>query len=1109
MTLISEDYLFEVIKDYFKKNGVSDIQKESYNYLITNTIQQIINEDPVIKIPIKQNQYFMIEITDVIIDNPYIIEENRKIRYITPNEARLRDLTYDAPISLNITEKLVNILDNKEEILEVKYHNKIIIGRLPIMLQSIKCNLFNKTESEKIKAGECKFDSGGYFIIRGKERVLVSQERMNYNSIHVFKQKKSSKYTYIADIRSMSEETGHSILIQAKISNNNEFLFSIPYINQDIPIGIIFKAFGYTETKQLYKILNRNQYNKDIIDEIIKNSFFIKTKEDALNYIGKFAMHTISKEKRYDYTIQILENELLPHLGICSTNKEKALFLSLMFQKLVNTYLGKRNIDDRDHISNKRCEMAGVLIADIFRALYKRFVRSITPHLQKRQDVLIAISRINTITQGLSHCFATGNWAVYKNSYVRKGVSQILNRLSYIGTLSHLRRLLIPIGKEGKNTDIRQIHNSQYGYVCPAETPEGHSAGIVKNFSLMIKISNKISSIEIKNILLKDTRIILLHNLKENEYFKYYKIMLNGVWIGSIENEEEFIEHLRLKRKNKILPLQVSISLNIIDREVLIFSDEGRMLRPLLTVNKHGDLNLTQNDNVNWDELVQNNKIEYLDSYEIENMTVAMYEKELSSIYDYNYCEIHPSLVFSVCASVIPYPDHTQSPRNTYISAMCKQGMGLYATSNNVRSDTIVHVLQYPQKPAMFTHMAENMNMNTMASGINAIVAIMCYGGYNQEDSVIINEDAINRGLFRSFAYRTIVTEERKKSTNIFETICLPNKDIQKNHLNYQKLDENGIVQIGEIIEKGDVIVGKVTHHISKNGEEKLTDCSLTVKNNECGIVDKVYISTTPSGYKMIKIKMRRYKIPEMGDKFVSREAQKGTCGIVLKQADMPFTQDGVTPDIIINPHCIPSRMTINQLLECIGAKSTVINGKFKYCTAFSKHSTNIIDNLKDELKSCGFNKHGNEVMISGVSGKILKSDIFIGPVYYKRLKHLVSEKIHARDYGSVQCLTRQPLEGRSRDGGLRFGEMERDCMISHGVTRFLKERLFDMSDPYNILLCSNCGQISTNKNECHICKNENIFSTNIPYACKLLFQELIAIGIKINLIPKYNKICY
>ena len=933
MTLISEDYLLEIIRNYFSKNGVSDIQIESYNYFLTNTIYNIINEEPIIKTLIKKNQYHIIEIKDVIVDKPYVIEEDRSIRFITPNEARLRDLTYDAPICLNIVEKIVEINQNgKENILEINYHNKIIIGRLPIMIKCVNCNLFNKSKKDVIKSGECKYDDGGYFIIRGKERVLVSQERMNYNYIYVFKQKKNSKYKYVSEIRSMSEETGHSILIQAKISKYEKFSYSLPYIKEDIPIGITLKAMGYLDHNDISLLLNKNEDNKHIIENIIKDSYFIKTQEEALNYIGKFSLHTIAKEKRIEYAKQILENELFPHLGICSSNKEKALFLSLMFQKLVNTYLGKRQIDDRDHISNKRCEMSGVLVADIFRFLYKRFIRSIIPYLQKRQDIKTAIDRVNTISQGLRHCFATGNWAVYQNSsskqFIKKGVSQILNRLSYSGTLSHLRRLLIPIGKEGKNTKIRQIHNSQYGFICPAETPEGHSAGIVKNFSMMIKISNKVSSIEIKNIILNNDKIILLDNLEKESYFDLYKIILNGIWIGSIIDEQTFIKNIRQQRRNGILPFQISISYNVIDKEILIFSDEGRMLRPLLTVNNSGQLNLKQTDNVNWDELVDTNKIEYLDSYEIENMTVAMYDKELSSIYDYDYCEIHPSLIFSVCASVIPYPDHTQSPRNTYISAMSKQGMSLYATSNNVRCDTIVHVLQYPQKPAIFTHMAENMNMNKMASGINAIVAIMCYGGYNQEDSVIINEDAINRGLFRSFAYRTIVTEERKKGTNVFENICLPTKDVQKSNLNYQKLDKNGIVQIGEIIEKGDVIVGKVIHQTLKDGSEKFTDCSLTVKNNECGIVDKVYISTTPSGYKIIKIRMRLYKIPEMGDKFVSREAQKGTCGIVLKQADMPYTQDGITPDIIINPHCIPSRMTINQLLESIGAKSTVINGK-------------------------------------------------------------------------------------------------------------------------------------------------------------------------------------
>ena len=1108
-TTIPEKYLFGLLKDYFKQNDVSQIQKRSYNYLITHDLQRIIDEESEIEIEIKKNIYYKVYFKDVFIDNPYIIEEDRSIRHITPNEARLRNLTYNSPISINITTQIVDKNNkNEEHILEQKNYNKVSIGRIPIMLQSYKCNLYNKTKKELVKAGECENDNGGYFIIKGKERVLVSQERIDYNTIHIFSQKKNSKFKYVAEIRSMSEETSHSVLLQAKMDDNDDLFFSLPYITQNIPIGIIFKGLGLLDKDSIINLLGgENKDNIFILNKVIKKSYFVNTKEESLEYIGKFAMHIISKEKRTKYAEQILTNELLPHLGFTISKKELLLFLSLMVKKIINTRLGSRIIEDRDHISNKRCEVSGVLIGDMFRSLYKRFIRSIIPHLEKRQNIKIAIDRTKNITHGLQHCFATGNWGIKKDSYMRKGVSQILNRLSYSGFISHLLRLVIPIGKEGKNTKIRQIHNSQYGFICPSETPEGHASGIVKNMSLLTRVSNNIPTVEIKNIIEKIDNIILIKNLDFNVLQEYYKILVNGNWIGITLEWKNTLKTLKDIRINYLLHKDISISYDNSDKEIRIYSDAGRLLRPLLTLTDNV-LNLKDSDNIDWNELVKSNKIQYLDSYEIENQVIAMYENELNqnNEYRYDYCEIHPSTIFSVCANIIPYPEHTQSPRNTYQAAMGKQALGVYATSNEVRSDTTVHMLNYPQKPIVYTEASDNLNMNKMPYGINAIVAIASYTGFNQEDSVIINQSAIDRGFFRSIVYKNINVEERKKNSNSFDHICLPKIDIRKKNYNYQKLDSDGIIKIGEIVEERDIIVGLINSTVKKNGEEIQEDYSVTVKKNEVGIVDKVFITTTPDGYKLVKVKIRNLRIPEIGDKFASRHAQKGTCGMVFSQEDMPSTQDGITPDIIINPHCIPSRMTINFLLESLGGKSSVMNNSFRDCTAFSQNSINILSELESELAKFKYNKHGNEQMFCGFTGEKLKADIFLGPVYYQRLKHLVKDKIHARDFGSVQCLTRQPLEGRSRNGGLRFGEMERDCMISHGVSRFLKERLYDMSDPYNIILCKDCGQMCSNNIQCHVCQNDRLYNTQIPYACKLLFQELLAIGLKIELIPSFCK---
>ncbi len=853
---------------------------------------------------------------------------------------------------------------------------------------------------------------------------------------------------------------------------------NLPHLKDNIPIGILLSAYGYDDNYIIENINEKYSYS------IIKQKFNM-TQEDCKKYIIKSAIQLIPNEEKDIFIEKLLYNNIFPHLNEMNNNKLYGEYIIYMIKLLIKTSEGEIEPDDRDHISNKRCETSGILVHDILRSLWKKLLKNLENLLQKRQDIMLMLNRTNSISQGIKQCFATGNWSIFKNTYVRTGVSQILNRLSYSGTLSHLKRLVIPVGKEGKNTKIRQIHSSQLGYVCPVETPEGHSAGVVKNFSLLTCVSEFISNVEVLNS---------LQPILEKYTTGDYTILLNGIIIGRTNNKKEVLIELKQHRENNFIDKFVSISYNDIVKEIRIYSDYGRLIRPLLNTK-----NLITKEDIykySWEELVRQNKIIYLDSYEIENAYVSMFLKDITE--EHNYCEIHPSMILSVCSSIIPYPDHTQSPRNTYQSAMGKQAIGLYCTSNNVRCDTVVNHLIHPQKPLVYTKPSELMNMCDMGSGVNAIVAICCYTGFNQEDSVIINKSAIDRGLFRSYVYKTITVSEKKINNSSKEQIEIPKLDIRFKSNCYSKLDKDGIIKVGQKIEIGDVIVGKVLH-TNKNDIETQKDISICIKAGETGTIDKIYITNT-DGYKLIKIKIRSLRIPEVGDKFASREAQKGTCGMIFPQYDMPFTKDGIIPDMIINPHCIPSRMTINQLLECIGSKSGVIKGKFRDSTPFSDNSTDIIEYLQKELKECGFNQDGNEWMYNGFTGEKFKTQIFIGPTYYQRLKHLVKDKIHARSRGNVQSLTRQPLEGRSRDGGLRFGEMERDCMISHGVSHFLKERLYDMSDPYVINVCRDCKEIIAGcDNRCHICKKFNVEQKKIPYASKLIFQELMAIGIKLH----------
>lgn len=1958
---IDEEHTWKIIENFFKKKGLVDLQIEHFDHYINRGIQEVINEEAGITICPQKGQRYEIQFGEVTVSPPGIIEDDRSLKIIYPQEARRRDLNYDAAICCDIIETLYDEDENGvEKITEQTVHRRITIGRTPIMLRSDRCNLSKMTKKERISAGECEYDSGGYFIIRGNERVLVAQLRANHNQVMVLKQKEGEKYSHIAEIRSMSEETGHSVQLNAMIGNDDRtIMFSLPYIKELIPVGVVFKALGFISDKDISQFISIDSTKaKKYIRLILRDSFFIKTQDEALAYIGEYSMHTIPKDKRLVYAKQVCETEIFPHMGVGSTNKEIAIMLGYIINQLLSTHIGLRDPDDRDNYANKRIETSGILCTELFRTLFKRFVNTIKLQLEKKKfrlDALPIIRKNNSITQGLKHCFpagtmismsngtsipienlseeggelvmgwngngivsskqtglmkqgikdtikltfqdgrilictpdhrilildqltqkptwieaaniplnsriitgldlpedskdsednlswfmetswldrsnklvnikwsintpeernktlalariigyiiadadghlckirkqggsvcmeniidvktfiadyklvtgktpvytnrisnklgknytinlrtelthilhsikgicsgkkttqpstlpdfiidpkcpksvvreflgglfggnghcpqldvrkdqrtcmtevtfswstdikyidnlertfkyictlldkvgvkgthindtyrpssnqkdrlvyrlhtkantdfskyvgfrycshkayklaiatsywrmeenikkqhsfivdrvnqlklenqkltlktvldkareelknkecilneyyslsntkdinkrleqarttelkylqkkygvpdakeyiedlgvlkwfegeyvnnrdseelpyftmklmdirkdiprmvydievkeshsflahglvvhncfSTGNWGVQKNAYIRTGVSQVMSRLTYGATLSHTRRIVIPIGKEGKNAKIRQIHPSQFGFICPAETPEGQSSGIVLNFSLLARVTKKIPTAIVKEVLEENKNIIQIQDLNLAHIKDSSHVFLNGILIGMTQDPDSLVEDIIQLRRTRRLDPDVSVTYDMVDEIVKIYCDAGRGSRPLFTVGEEG-LNIKKSSGYKWDKLVKKNLIEYIDTSEIENYVISMVPENIAK-WKNDYCEIHPAMMQGVMANIIPFPDHSPSPRNCYqcldleepvvmadgtlkkikdikvndkvitvnpvtlsqsittvthhyikenekkifklttetgrnitctedhrilthkgweeakdaetvcvvptqtvysendtkeysyslpninknlknkhkeelsnlglfplkskytstlarmvgfllssgttsisngipqiqltfssisgrkmfeqdvsnlgikisvsnvencakqvmynnslaslliglthvytkdkyspmidwiingsklvkreflagfqggaggkirynngfkldpiiqtvetqyittleffinqlrclfkefgiqctgpavgpngISlffssetdnlikyfenigwrynqhsytesmtaceyfryckyqtnnaltypqwlktvvvkgsvifvnieskvyqpdgmicditikspnhsfiagdslcvhncSMGKQALGIYALSHQQRTDTIAYVLDYPQKPIVGTKPGKFMGFNDMPSGINAIVAIMSYTGFNQEDSVIMSQSAIDRGLFRVTSYRTITETEKKGGMYTFETIGIPpvsssglkqgtNGYFRRKNGNYSLLDNRGVVRKGLTVKKGDCIIGKIITNTDKStGIETKSDCSVFVKHGEEGIIDTVDVTTTPNGYTMVKVKIRQQRIPEIGDKFASRAAQKGTCGAVYRQEDMPFNSDGIVPDIIINPHCIPSRMTVNQLMECVLGKACAINGSYGDATPFTSSSTNnAAERICKMLADAGM-KSGNscdrtgwETMYNGMTGEQVKAKVFMGPTYYQRLKHMVSDKMHARAQGHVTTLTRQPLEGRSRDGGLRFG---------------------------------------------------------------------------------------
>lgn len=899
-----EKHLFEkILPTLFNDSGfIANIQLNSFNNFLEHRLQKIIEEDHMLQVDVDKTHYIKVRFGQVYVDFPYIIDNKRDIKYISPHEARIRELTYSSCVSVDLQMESYK----NHQLMDTTNYSKILIARIPMMVRSKKCNLSRFDYQE-----ECKYDPGGYFIIKGKERVLISQERGNLNQIYVYKNKLGNKYNIYAELRAISEENGHSVLIQMKLSRQlYKIVLGTSFFQQDIDIIYILKYYECTGNDLFifFKELCAHNSTIKIFIHVLSDKLSTITLEDSIQYLCENLVHSIMKEMKEQYIEQIMTNDIFLNLGISSTKSQKRLFLLIMMKKLFLTMADIRTEDDRDHLINKRFESAGYLVSELFRSLYKRSLRLIEQQLSKKQDLLVAINRINIITQGIKSCFSTGNWGIPKSNYIRCGVSQILSRLSYNSTLSHLRRILIPIGKEGKNSKIRQIHCSQFGFICANETPEGSSAGIVKSFTLFSIISNKVDPCWIRNLL--EDHFVEYYTPPNTEVIDIAKndtnIFLNGTWIGVSNKPLNFLKLFHEFRRSKIIPFSVTISYCPIENIIQIYSDDGRMMRPLWNLTHFTKMELENrlsDDKISWESLYNEGYIVYLDANEIEYAYISMYLHETTE--KHNYCEIHPSFIFGVCVNLIPYVDHIQAPRITYQSAMSKQAIGLYCANAQYRSDTVTHVLSYPEKPIVQTHLSELMHYDKMASGMNAIVAVGCYGGYNQEDSVIINRAAVDRGLFRSFTYKTMMIEERKRGSYSSEMIELPEDSIRNKLYNYDKLDSRGIIKVGAYVGTNDVVVGKIIHNLKKstNSISRL-DNSVVIKNGEEGYIDSIFESVTPDGYNMIKIKIRSQKIPEMGDKFAARSAQKGIVGLIMNQEDMPFSQEGIVPDIIINPHC-------------------------------------------------------------------------------------------------------------------------------------------------------------------------------------------------------------
>jgi len=1092
--LLSENDHWDLMKSFFHEEGLVKQHLDSYNDFTRNTLQQIIDEIGGITIEVP-NHVYDIKFGAIEIGDPRVVEVDGTVREVYPREARIRNLTYSAPLYLEIE------LDDEGR----ETYERVNIGDLPIMVKSNLCLLSRHTEDELVKLGEDPKEVGGYFIVNGSERVIVSLEDLAPNRVLVETDNRGARPVYKGKV--FSTTVGFRARIEASLKANGEMNVTIPGVPVPVPLVILMRALGVETDREVAEMVS---LNPDILNELetsFREGASVQTVEDAVLFIGNRVAFGQVKDFRIKRAETILDRNLLPHIGREPEDRfDKAVFLGEMASRIIELKLGQRSEDDKDHLRNKRIKLAGPLLAELFRSAFWSLYRDMRYQFRRmstrRKGVLISAAvRPGIITSRIQHALATGNWR-----RGRVGMTQLLDRTNTLSTLSHLRRLQSPLSRSQPNFEARDLHSTHWGRLCPNETPEGANCGLVKNLALMSSVSVGTDSEKIKRTL-EFMGVIRSKDVDEQLRHTGTKIFVEGYLLGYTTTPDILTNTFREMRRKGEISGEANIVYYRNYNEIYVNCDEGRIRRPLVVCEdgkpllKQRYIRNIRQDRWAWSDLVREGIIEYLDADEEENAYIAIDQEALTS--EHSHVEVCPYTILGVGSSIIPYAEHNQSPRNTYQAAMAKQAPGVYVLNYRDRTDTRGHLLHYPQKPLVATKPMDVIGYNERPAGQNFVIAILSSIGYNMEDAIIFNKSAVQRGLGNSSFFRIYKAECKQYLGGSKDRLTIPEAGIRGYHGAdaYRQLESDGLIASEGEVRGGDILIGKTSpprfmeeyRGLEVRGPQ-LRDTSVGVRPNEVGVVDSVFITKDIEGSQLVKVKVRSNRIPELGDKFVSRHGQKGVIGMLVPQEDMPFSTTGVIPDIIMNPHAYPSRMTVGQFIEAIGGKSAAIRGEIVDGTPFANEEPKT---LQQHLIDFGLQPGGREILYDGMSGKRFEAEIFLGVAFYQKLHHMVVDKIHARARGQVQMLTRQPTEGRARGGGLRFGEMERDCLVGHGAAMLLKDRLLEESDAYTIYVCERCGRqgyydIRQRKYVCPTCEGKgDIEPVTVSYAFKLLLQEM------------------
>ena len=1233
----------------------------------------------------------------VYFGKPVIYDDDRE-HYMLPNEARLRNMTYGTTIHYDIDVVFKIAVPDTESGSGTRVEvttatlERILLGRFPIMIQSNHCILHGLEPKARFYMGECKNDYGGYFIIDGKEKTIISQEKFADNMLYIRENNEDNVYTHAADVRTVSEDASKPertlsvrIVAPTTLLTNKQIVVNIPNVRSPVPLFIVMRALGVISDREILEfcLLDLDEH-AELLDHFIPsihdaNKIF--TQEGAIKFIA-----TLTKSKTIPQVHDILMNYFLPQVG--ETNYiQKAYYLGNMVYKLLRVSLKIDPPTDRDSFKFKRVELSGTLIYDLFKeyyALQQQHIRLAMDREyfkdpKKYEKNFIGLVQMNyqeffrerIVESGFKKAFK-GNWGATEHTK-RIGVIQDLNRLSYNSFLSHLRKINLPMDSSAKIVKPRMLHGSQWGMIDPVDSPDGANIGFHKHLAFGTRITNQCSAYPMTLWLREVVKMQLLEEC--TRMFLHYttKVFVNGTWVGAVTRPEETTRLIRLHRRNALIPIYVSCRWDIKNNEIHIYTDAGRLCRPIFYIDENTGrpsydkdeiLEMIRGGKASWaqmttgftvksdptfqashcnyytiDELygrahdtsalsakqkVSENVarvntiedfrrlkatqaiIEYIDTSETESTLISMSHKferpvgagaegeeavDSSDSSDssaseggeggeggegrkkerrrrssrrhsrrrvlssdgkqYTHVEIHPSLVMGVMGNQICFPENNPVARNVFGCGQAKQAASLYHSNYQVRIDKMGVVINNGEIPIVKSRYLDLINKEEHPCGFNAIVAIMSFNGYNVEDSILFNEASVKRGLFRITYYN--MYEAREESSSVrgaqrdtrFANIQKEGAIGIKPGYDYSYLDDNGLIRENTEMDDKKVVIGIGSVSVQNDGGQ-MRDMSVMPKKGQLGFVDKAFMTEGETGFRIGKVRIREERYPAIGDKFCSRCGQKGTVGLIIPEKDMPFTKDGIRPDIIINPHAIPTRMTIGQLIESLMGKACVLNGGFGNCTAYTNNGTKH-ESFGSVLTGYGYHSSGTEVLYNGMTGEQIKSDIYIGPTYYMRLKQMVKDKINYRSQGPRTQLTRQTVQGRANDGGLRVGEMERDGILGHGAAHFLNESLMVRGDEYHMAVCNKSGMIAiynpnqnlfmspmvdgpiqysgsltdaaggggggadggagaTGASVVHMTKFGRSFSiVRIPYCLKLLMQELLVMNVQMRIITEAN----